>query len=137
MRRRSGTNSRPLENIPLRRAYLVDHPWCEFKTWFPQHFNDPDAIEVHHVHSARSRADLITNFIAISRDAHEWVERYKTDGRVLAVLIKVYKSEFDPDEFKAASGMYIAGFAARAECSHDWVRPYLDELRSWCDGRMP
>lgn len=128
IRQRSPTNSRPHENIPLRRSYLEQNPICEFHILCPMRFPSKDAVDPHHIFSAHMRPDYWSNLIAVSRDAHEVAERHKTDMRIAAIYRKVMKGEFDPIEFKIVSGMYIAGYLAKSELVLDWTRPYLETL---------
>lgn len=130
LNRRSKTNSRPAEDIDVRRQYLEDNPDCELSIWFCEHFDERDGHDPHHCFGGRGgRHDLVTNLVTVSRSAHDWLENWKTDGRVLTTWIKHVKNELDLDEFKKASGSFLAGWLMRAEATHDFVKPYLDKLR--------
>lgn len=109
---------------------MVDNIYCEMNLFDKRRFPDPDAHDPHHVFGGRTgRLDVLSNLLAVSRPAHDWLEENKTAGRVVAVMIKVRKNEFDPREMWKASGMYINGWLARAEVTIDWVVPILLELR--------
>ena len=130
MRRRSPTNSRPLEDIPLRHSYLEANWTCEFHLACPERFGrkKPDAVEVHHIFSVRQRPDLLTNVMATCRDCHELAERQKTEFRLLAIWWKAKKGEFDPAEFHQASGYYVEGWVLSHAPEEDWALPFRGEL---------
>lgn len=114
---------------------MEDHWWCELRTYFPDHFTEKDACDPHHINGGRGgRWDFVSNLLAVSRDAHEWVERYKTDGRILALWIKLQKGEFDAAEWKLASGKFVEGFLWTAEPAHEWVGVYLQKLKDQFNG---
>ena len=131
MRRRSPTNARPAEDVPVRRAYMLREIYCEMNLFDKRRFPEPDSHDPHHLFGGRcGRADLVSNLLAVSRDAHDWLEANKTDGRVIALWIKAKKNELDPAEIRQASGMYLEGFLAKSVVSNEWVQPYLEELRT-------
>lgn len=130
MRHRSESNSRPAENRQLRRQYMLDNIWCECNVFNKRRFPETDSHDPHHIFGGRGgRLDVISNLLAVSRDAHEWLEENKTAGRIVAIAAKIKKGEFDPAEMRRASGMHVNGWLAKAEVSIDWVVPILDELR--------
>lgn len=130
MRRRSPTNSRPAEDLEVRRAYLEDNPDCELYIWFCEHFEDRDGHDPHHNFGGRGgRYDFVTNLLTVSRSAHDWCEKWKTDSRILCIWIKHVKKELDLDEFKKAGGYHLAGWLMKSEATHDFVKPYLNKLR--------
>lgn len=130
MRHRSKTNSRPAEDLEVRRRYRAENPDCELFIWFCEYFEDRDGHDPHHIFGGTSgRHDFVSNLVTVSRSAHEWCERWKFDGRVICLWIKHVKNELDPDEVRRASGSYLAGWLTKKEATHDFVQPYLDKLR--------
>jgi hypothetical protein len=121
MRHRSKTNSRPAENRAVRRQYMASHPLCELHVWFTGHFSDGYAHDPHHICSTGGRWDLVSNLLAVSRRAHTWIEENKTDGRVLAIWIKLEKQEFNAAEFNRCSGMFVQGWLVKGRCRFDWA----------------
>jgi len=115
--------------LDVRRQYRDDNPDCELYIWFCEHFDDRDGHDQHHIFGGTSgRHDFVTNMVTASRTAHEWCERWKTDGRILCIWIKHVKGELDLDEFKKASGSFLCGWLLRAKVTHDFVKPYLEKL---------
>jgi hypothetical protein len=128
---RSKTNSRPAEDLPVRREYAEKNEECELSIWFSEQFPDRDGSEIHHIFGGRSgRNDLVSNLVRVSRDAHDFCGvKCPTDGRILCIWIKCVKGELDLDEFKTASGFFLPGWLLKSEATHDFVKPYLEKLR--------
>lgn len=130
LRRRSIKNSHSSENRELREAYRDANPLCEFRKWIPELFRLPkDGEEINHIFSVGRRPDTLTNLIHLSRIAHhEFFHAHPIEGRMLSIWVKWKKNEFDNDEFKDASGMFLAGWLASRIPSMDWVAKYRSEL---------
>ena len=107
---RSKTNSRPWENLGLRRQYMDENPICELSEILGYGRREP-ACDPHHLFGgSRGRVDCVSNLLAVSRKAHLWAEQYKTDGRVIGVWVKlVRKQELRADEFTRSSGYQSVG----------------------------
>lgn len=129
MRQRSLTNSRPGENLKLRRSYADAHPICEFGQHLPDYFNSGRAEECHHI--ATNRHDVVSNLLRLSAENHRWCEDFKADGRIVALYVKLVKEELDPDEFREASGVLLPGYILMqsAKLRHEWVKPLAEELK--------
>lgn len=106
MRRRSLTNSRPCEDIPLRREYMDAHPVCESCRLFRRQPNA--ACDPHHAFGGRrGRRDGVGNLLAMCRECHEWMEQNKNDGRLVFLLLKDRNGELDVDVVYQASGKHL------------------------------
>lgn len=133
MRRRSPTNSRRKENLPLREAYARGNAICEISLWYLHFETVPPSEETHHIFGGTSgRDDLLSNIIRLSIPLHRLCEEYKTDGRIVCLAVKWWKQELDPVEFKAASGRFLPGWleiAASEPRRLDWAAAPLEDLR--------
>ena len=134
LRHRSKTNSNYHEDLGLRADYMAAHPLCELSDLLGMG-RHVGATDPHHLFGGnKGRWDLWSNLMALSRPAHLWCEQYKTDGRVLAVYVKlVKKQELKSAEFMRASGYHsIAGWLGTVSESSlmDATLPYYRELVS-------
>lgn len=110
MRFCSKTNRRVYENLPLRRDYRENNPWCELSPLLKLGRHVPMA-HIHHICGGRlGRWDLLTNLLSVSAEAHDWAEKHKTDGRILALYVKMQKGELDQQEFHKVTGLYLEGW---------------------------
>ena len=132
MKRRSKTNSRRHENLALREYYRQKNVWNELKDRIPGIYGTSFAEEIHHIakgSGGTSRWDVVTNLISLSRESHAWCERYKWDGMILCLAVKLNKSEYDPVVFRETvlgltrPGASVAGYLMRKPCEFPWVEP--------------
>lgn len=113
IRRRSKTNSRKHENLPLREQYRESNAHCEMTKRLKMFGVDQHdhSVEVHHVvGGAGRRVDVLSNLITVSRSCHAWLHAHPTDGRILCLHQKMLKGELDAEEFRRVSGMTLAGW---------------------------
>lgn len=128
MRQRSKTNSRPGENLKLRVSYARAHVACELGWFLPDHFRPGASAETHHIMTGRY--DLVSNLLRVSTPGHNWLEQFKSDGRIVALWVKHEKGELDPEEFHTACGIYLPGWLHRdREIRNGFVVPMLQKLR--------
>lgn len=130
MRQRSKTNSRPGEDLQLRRRYAAAHSFCELGLHLPEHFESGSADELHHI--VTGRVDIVVNLIRASWRNHNWCEDFKADGRLACLWIKLQKGELYADEFALASrGILLPGYILiqTDKIHHEWVRPLAEELK--------
>ena len=99
MRPRSNTNSRPHEDLPLRRTYHTANPWCEYcvPLMGVSKFRRDTATEVDHIMQA-GRYDVITNLIACCHDCHRRKHELGASGKILGLWVKHTKGELHPEE---------------------------------------
>lgn len=116
MRYRSRTNSNRETNIDLRHQYANAHPFCErCRVLMPGRPVPMD--DVHHIFSSGGRHDLVGNIVSTCRLCHqEFFERFKTEGRIWALWLKMKKSELSLADVQQASGFHLAGWL---ECHKD------------------
>lgn len=144
MRRRSLKNSHPERNESFRDAYMGSHFYDELLPYFPcngcgmalvpgydkalpQH--GTDAVEAHHSWGGRKgRWDKAWNLIAVCRPVHEFVERHKTDGRVLGLRLKIDQGIWDEADAFRSLGMYPLGWLSGVVCAHSFAEAIRQEL---------
>lgn len=138
MRHRSPTNSRPHENIPLRNQYRLENPYCELHRWMtrnmPTHLRlDDRSAELHHIEpGCRTRPDLWSNMIVLSRPIHVWAQS-ESEGKLLCLWWKKQKLELSLEEHHAASGRYLAGWLDMHCPKHPALQAVHAELVSFCE----
>lgn len=83
-------------------------------------------LECHHAWGGRrGRFDRDWNLLAVCRPVHEFCERYKTSGRVLALRRKLDKGEHDEDDAYKCLGMYPLGWLHGVTCEF----PFAEAIR--------
>lgn len=142
MKRRSATNSRPAEDLAFRETYMQHEFEDELLPYFPlfgvrtvkvpgyapelMMHNGIYPLECHHAFGGRlGRWDRGWNLLAVCRTVHEFCERYKTDGRVLAIRRKLDKGEWDDAGAIACLGMSPMGWLHGVTCS----LPFAETIR--------
>lgn len=128
LHKRSKGNSRPHENLNLRKKYASQHYLCELGYCLPHEFANARSEDTHHIFSVRSRPDLVSNLICLSKSAHGFCHKFPTDGRICCLWSKNEKSQLDPGEILTASGMTLAGWLASHIPEHEWVIPLHKSL---------
>lgn len=130
LRQRSKTNSRPYENLKLRVSIVKQNPACEYALWFPEHVSEARSDDPHHLFGGTSgKFDFVWNVIASGRRTHDWCTEFATDGRILGLWIRQQTIGINEVEFEIASGKELRGWLSNAVPEHEWVSPYLEELR--------
>lgn len=142
MRHRSLTNSRPAKNLEFRETYMQHEFEDELLPYFPlfghrtvkvpgydaefMMHNGLYPLEPHHAFGGRKgRWDRDWNLVAVCRPVHEWCERYKFDGRVLVLRLKLDKAEWDEADAHACLGMYPLGDIFKQQCEF----PFAESIR--------
>lgn len=132
MRRHSPTNSNRHENLWLRNEYRASHPWCELCPILNGTKHET-AHEIHHAFGGNlGRWDLASNLLHLCGDCHRWCEEHKTDGRILALLVKHREGILNQEEIRTACGMYVAGWLASHPPQSDVTRDAWQELSESC-----
>lgn len=134
-------NSNHWQNLPLRREYRQENPWCELAPYFPERFENANIIpfpefgliiskrytsatEVHHITGGllgTPRYDIWPNLIALSRPVHAWCERYTKDGLALCCLAKLRKRpmEFDSVKLNEITRVCFVAWIEQLDCKFD------------------
>lgn len=148
MKRVSTENSRPAEDWEVWSEYLnrPDKQDDELLKYFPAwdrgwvsvtippvttHMHvETMSEETHHIFGGRmGRWDREWNMVRVCKLVHRWCERYKTDGRILALHHKLLKNEWDEADAFKCLGMYPLGWASCQTPEHAWVVPYWEAIR--------
>lgn len=140
MRARSTKNSRPHEDVELRRAYKAQNDKCELapilvgariesfdKIW--KAWNEPKPadtpLDPNHIFSMGSRPDVWSNLISVCRPVHDWFHKHLVEGRIACLYVKaVLKDEVDLAELDAVFGQSVLAWLSRQT-----VCAYFDRLR--------
>lgn len=133
-------NSRPWLNVSVRFEYLAANPTCELTRLFVPSAHGQAFIpggpgwidwdrpgEVNHIWSNHQRPDVETNLITLCRPVHLWFHAHLPEGRVLCLLAKVRKGEFDADVMHEVSGKHVLGWAEGLKFS-GWLEQRRQEL---------
>lgn len=116
----------------IQSSYRQNNPGCELWKIIRLYVQDalPHGTELHHIMGSRKgRADMVTNLIMLSKPAHDWCHKFRTEGNVLCLWVKLAKGELSWSEFEAASG-YKRTVICNWEPRFQWVEPYWQRLVS-------
>lgn len=138
LNRRSKTNSRPHEDVELRRRYMEENPECELtpilmgcglaswgvhsKAWGDVGFA---ILDPNHIFSMGSRPDVWSNLIALCRPVHDWFHANLVEGRICCLWRKVFNPRFDVAEISEAAGQSVLGWLE----NHPVEEAFVDQLR--------
>lgn len=115
-------NSRPWLDYDTRAEYRDRNPTCELiRLFWPRaHLQgfvpgsgwiDYDLPgEVNHIWSNGQRPDVVPNLITVCRPVHDWFHSHLPQGRMLCLLAKLRKGEFDVSVIHAVSGKWPIGW---------------------------
>lgn len=86
MRHRSKTNSRPWENVKVRRAYMAKHgDRCHLTAHFPHDCGG--RLDPHHLfHVGNVKWDLEGNLLSICRSTHDYIHDVDSTGGTIACM---------------------------------------------------
>jgi hypothetical protein len=113
--KRSKSNSRPHENLPLREQYRRDHPRCLL-------CNQP-ADEIHHIRRGCLRVDVLVNLAALCWEHHQETHSPKSVYDVMTIRIvhaKWLLGEFEVAAWDAIGTPLFAGWLSRNEPCPSW-----------------
>lgn len=145
MKRRSPTNSRPAEDLEFRETYMQHEFEDELLPYFPIYGRGTVMLpgqdiefkmhgglyplECHHAFGGRmGRWDREWNLLAVCRTVHDWCERFKTDGRVLAIRRKLDNGEWDEEDAFRCLGMLPLGWIQGQVCEHKFAESIRREI---------
>ncbi len=125
--------SRKSGNPSAVAAYLKENATCEVSeflrtvlgvvgTW------SLGTIDPHHLVGGSGRKDVASNLLAVSRDAHGWVESNPVDGRIVCVWVKWKKRELDVASYSQLFNQSLAAWLARTPPHDERLLPYWHEL---------
>lgn len=90
---------------------------------------DTASRDPHHIFGGRmGRWDRIWNLAAVSRPTHEFCERFKTDGRVIALRMKLDKREWNEADAYACLKMHPLGWIQGQSCEHQFAENIRVEI---------
>lgn len=141
----------PVEDLDLRYGYKHEREeeCCELIHYFPRASQNEVYIhdgnmrtlmnvaaygeEIHHIFSQRERWDRTWNLVYICKRVHQWCERYKNPGRVLAIYHKLKVGEWDEDNAHACLGFWPLGWVHGNKPDTEdqavaWVVPYWEHI---------
>ena len=142
MKHRSNTNSRPAEDLDYRREYSDSHWYDELLPYFPTQgcgmvrvpgwpkalpMHGTDADHVHHIFGGRlGRWDRPWNIVKVcSKPVHEWLEDFKTDGRVIGLRFMLDKGRWNEEDCFRCLGRYQLGWIQGVRCEF----PFAEAIR--------
>ncbi len=155
MRYRSKTNSRKWEDLRFRADYLdQNRERDELLHLFPNYGAEAivqignvvhsmslrytQGLEPHHIAGGANGArrwDVATNLVAVSNTVHRWCEKYRPEGMVLCISVKMDKGEWDEEFFTQTimgltrPGASVLEYIRIREPMHfEWVQEIFEGL---------
>lgn len=133
------TNSRPADDLELRREYREKHKRCELlpiliEAGIEREMNGGKYIlegakpDIHHIlKSPRQRFDLWSNLVACCRTVHDWDDNGKAvELKLLCLELKRRKGELNIEELNKAAGATrpdaqpVISWLERVHSDHPW-----------------